>query len=438
MADLRPFPALRYRLEAVGDLAELLSPPFDVISRQQQMDLYRRSPFNIVRLEYGEQRPGDSGDDNRYTRAATTLAEWLESGVLFKDDAPSFYVYRHAFPHQGRHLERRALFARVRLEDWSSGTVRPHEHTMAQPKEDRLELLRRCRVNVSPVLSVYRDPEGVIGAILDDVGTREPLIDATDAGEQRHRLTAFTESRAIEAISAHFHDWPLYIADGHHRYETALAYRDERRSAAPAWSGEEGENFVLMALTAAEDPGLVVRPIHRLANPPSLPADLTERLERFFRVEAIPMNGEDAVHIASLLADRAGAGTAAFALLGPGPGRLHLLTLERRDEAQRFLPASASAAWRSLDVATLHYVVFGEVLGIDPEAREEEGIVTYCHEVEDVLRAVESGRFRLGVLLNPTPVEQILAVADAGERMPHKSTSFHPKLATGLVLNALD
>lgn len=438
MADLRPFPALRYRPETVGDPAAVLAPPYDIISAQEQHALYRRSPFNIVRLEYGEQHDADTSGDNRYTRAAATLDEWLRSGVLVRDGQPSLYVYRQAFSHEGRRLERTALFARVRLEDWSSGTVRPHEHTMAAPKKDRLQLLRQCRVNTSPVFALYRDPERAISALLDDAGGGEPLVDTTDAAGQRHRLTAIREPHIIQAVTAHFRDRPVYVADGHHRYETSLAYRDERRAAAEAWSGEEGENFLLMALTAAEDPGLAVRAIHRLANPPSPPADLTKRLTRFFRVEDGTMDGQDTASIASLIAERAGTGAQAFALLGPGPGRLLLLTLDKRDEALRLMPASASTAWRSLDVAMLHYVVFGDVFGIGPEAREQEGAVTYCDDADEVLRAVESGRFRVGALLNPTPVEQILAVADAGERMPHKSTYFHPKLATGLVMNPLD
>jgi uncharacterized protein (DUF1015 family) len=437
LTDLRPFPALRYRPETVGDLGAVLAPPYDVISPQEQLALYDRSPYNVVRLEHGLQQPDDTPQDNRYTRAAATLAAWLGAGVLRKDDSASFYVYQQTFDHEGRRPQRRALFARARLEEWSSGAVRPHEHTMAPPKEDRLQLLRHCRVNTSPLFALYRDAEGALGRILDEAAAGEPLVDATDPAGQRHRLSAVRDPSAIETISAYFRERPVYMADGHHRYETALAYRDERRAAAGTWSGDESENFALMALTAAEDPGLVVRPIHRLASPPSLPADLAGLLGRFFTVEELALDGHDAASLVGLVAARAAGGASAFALIGPEAGRGLLLTLDKREEALSLLPAGASPAWRSLDVALLHYVVFGELLGIDPESRDQS-LVTYCDYAEETVQAVASGRYRLGVLLNATRVEQILAVADAGERMPHKSTYFYPKLPTGLVMNPLD
>jgi uncharacterized protein (DUF1015 family) len=437
LTDLRPFPALRYRPEAVGDLGAVLSPPYDVISPEEQLALYDRSPYNVVRLEHGLQQANDTPEDNRYTRAAATLKDWLATGVLRKDDSASFYVYQQTFEHEGQRPQRRALFARVRLEEWSSGAVLPHEHTMAPPKEDRLQLLRHCRVNTSPLFVLYRDAEGAVGRILDEAAAGEPLVDASDPTGQRHRLSAVRDPGAIEAISRHFRDRPTYMADGHHRYETALAYREERRAAAKAWSGEESDNFALMALTAAEDPGLVVRPIHRLANPPSLPDDLAGLLGRFFTVEELVLDGHDAASLIGLIAARAEGGTPAFALIGPEAGHALLLTLDKREEALSLLPTGASPAWRSLDVSLLHHVVFGELLGIDPESRDQS-LVTYCDYAEETMQAVASGRYRLGVLLNATRVEQIMAVADAGERMPHKSTYFYPKLPAGLVMNPLD
>ncbi len=434
MAEVRPFRGLRYRPDVVGDLGSVLAPPFDVIDAAEQVKLHRRSPYNIVRLELGEVRPDDGPQDNRYTRAAATLSEWLRSGVLVRDERPALYVYVQEFESGGRRLRRTTLFARLRLEPWEAGVVRPHEETMAAPKQDRLQLMRHLRANVSPVFMLYRDPERRVRRLLSADGVA--LAEAETPDGQRHSLSALTDSAALDAVSSALADEPFYIADGHHRYETALAYRDERRAQAGEWSGDEPENFAFVGLTAVEDPGLALLPIHRLVRPPSIPQDLIQRLERLFNIAEVVHESGDGAHVSHLvtrLADEGASGTAIGAL-GLEQGRLHLLTPKDPAAARSLMPRH-SQAWQELDVNVLEYALLGEIVGLTGEA---PGAIDFTEDPERASREVEAGRWPLAFLLNGTGVDQVLAVADAGERMPRKSTFFDPKLGTGLVLNPFD
>ncbi len=434
MADFRPLRALRYRPDAAGELASVLAPPFDVIDAEEQAALHTRSPYNIVRLELGETRPSDNERSNRYTRAAATLAEWRSSGVLALDDEAFFYVYILKFEHAGRRYRRTQLFGLLRLEPWAAGAVRPHEETMARPKEDRLQLLRHLRTNVSPVFVVARADPSRRDRVLPPAGL--PLVDVTTPDGQRHILNVIKPRDIIEQITSGRQMEPLYILDGHHRYETALAYRDECRARATMWTGEEPENFVLAAMTTADDPGLLCLPTHRLVRPPSVPPDVVPRLMRYFQVDDTTPKSYDGTALLRMLArvSAAGASGTAFGALGLEEGRLHLLTLRDAPAARALMPAR-SAVWQSLDVSVLEYAVLRETLGIQHDTPDA---IDYTQDAARALREVESGRWPLAFLLNRTEVEQVLAVADAGERMPPKSTFFYPKLATGLVLHAFE
>jgi uncharacterized protein (DUF1015 family) len=432
--EVLPFRALRYDATVVGDVGAALSPPFDVIDADEQRALHERAPYNVVRLELGDDRTGDGEKDNRYTRAAATLAEWRRAGALVQDGKASFYVYKHQFAHEGR-KRRTVLFARVRLEPWEAGSVRPHELTGHAPKEDRLQLLRHLRTNVSPIWSLYRDRDGAIGRLLD--GERAPLIETSPTDNERHTLAAISDTLQVERIAAALRERPLYIADGHHRYETALAYRDECRAAASDWTGDEPENFVMVALSAIEDPGLVLLPTHRLVRPPSMPRDIIERLEHYFRVDDVTPKSYDGIALHRMMArvTASGAQGTAFGALGLEEGRLHLLTLAGAEAARTLMPADHSDAWKALDVSVLEHAVLRETLGVTDDG---SGSIAYTDDAQGALREVESGRWPLAFLLNATRVDQVLAIADADEKMPRKSTYFYPKIATGLVMNAFD
>jgi uncharacterized protein (DUF1015 family) len=436
LADVRPFRGLRYCPGTAANLADLLSPPFDVISPEGQRFLLQRHPANIVRLELSQERPDDTPQDSRYTRAAATLNRWLAEGILAVDPEPAFYVYDQEFFRGGRLLRRRALLARVRLEPWDKGVVRPHEHTMTAPKEDRLQVLRHCRTSFSPVFALYRDPDGRLRTLIRQVDESAPLAQAHEPGGERHILYGLAGDASVGAIRDLLSDRTLYVADGHHRYETALAYREERRAA--GWTGEEPENFAFMALTAAEDDGLVVLPIHRVVRLDAIPEDLPARFEGPFVVEDVgPVHAGGALRDALSRLSEAGSAGPAYVAVGPGPSRLRLLRPRDPVALAASLPPGTPPAWRSLDVAVLQHAVFDGLLGIGAARLDRGDALEYTEDGAEALEAVASGRARLAFLVNATPVEQILAVADTGERMPQKSTFFYPKLATGLVMYPL-
>jgi len=429
VVDFRPLRGLRFDPDVVGDIGSVLAPPFDVIGAEEQAALHQRSRYNVIRLELAQRRAGEPPDEERYRRAAVALEDWQAAGVLVRETDPAFYVYVQEFERGGRRYRRTALLGRLRLEPWEAGIVRPHEETMRAPKEDRLQLLRHLHTNVSPVFATLR-----AGHALPAGG--DPLFDARTPDGGRHRLNAIVAPQVIEAIAAGMQAEPAYILDGHHRYETALAYRDECRARASAWTGEEPENFVLAALTTADDPGLLLLPTHRLVRPPSLPPDLLQRLGRFFDIEDVTPKSYDGTALLRLLARLSAAEAAgtAFGALGLEEGRLHLLKLRDAGAVRSLMPAR-SHIWQSLDASVFEHAVLRETLGMQPDA---PGALDYTDDAAHALREVESGRWPLAFLLNATRIDQMLAVADAGERMPAKSTYFYPKLATGLVLNVLD
>jgi len=418
VADFRPFRALRYDTAVAGDGASLIAPPYDVVSDDDKAELYGRSAYNVSHIDFGE------GDD-RYARAGRDLRVWQKRGVLRRDDAPRLYAYDQEFELEGKTLLRRAVFGRLRLEEWEKGVVLPHELTGAAAKADRLLLLRETRVHLSPVFALYR-PEGV--PAVEDASLGPPLLDAVLPGE-RHTLRPVDPDAAVVLCST-LAAARLYVADGHHRYETGLSYRDERRAASASWTGEEAENFILAALVSVADPGLVVLPTHRLVRLRQRPG-LRRLLAAFALEDAGVASDANLKRLMRQLAE-AGARGPAFGAIGLEPGRLHLLT--PRDAAllvSRLRDTPPALA--RLDVTILERAVL-PALGLE----ESPETIGYTESHRHAAEAVAAGRCDVAFLLNPTPVEQVLAVAAAGERMPRKSTFFYPKLATGMVMLPLD
>jgi uncharacterized protein (DUF1015 family) len=437
MADVRPLKGLRYQADIAGDLGSVIAPPYDVISEETQRALYDRGPYNVVRLEYALEEASRADGSDRYQTAADTLAGWMSHGVLAADSQPHFYLYEQTFHYEDREYRRRAIIGRVRLEPWEAGVVLPHEHTLAGPKEDRLRLLEACRTDISPVFALYRPDGGRSMSECELAASEEPAIDAIDISGQRHRLWIVDDPAAIERLTAQFATRTLYIADGHHRYETALNYRDERRAAAGAWTGDEAENFVLLALTAADDPGLLILPIHRLVRPYQVPPTLEAALEESFKVRVCDWDqGGGMTMLMDQLAEE-GVAHPAFGCLGFGE-RPIVISLRNTDAIERLMPPQHSVAWRYLGVNVLQYGIFEPLLGINLETVRTGDRVTFTESAEEARQLVESGRYPLAFLLNATRPDEIFAVADAGDRMPQKSTYFYPKLGTGLVLYAMD
>ena len=260
MADVQPFNGIRYSSRLGEDLGQLLCPPYDVISPERQATLHERSPYNAVRLELGMDTPADSAESNRYTRASSLLEEWLSNGALLPEEKASFYVLQEEFPHRGRVMSRRSLVARVRLEEFSERVVLPHEETSQGPKKDRLELLTATSANLSPLMGIYRAPSPQVGAMINEAAGKAPLVDTGFDG-MGIKLWGISDETDVETLRESLKSAPIYLADGHHRYETALHYREILREKGIQ---EGGHDFILMSLLEIQDPGLVVLPYHRL------------------------------------------------------------------------------------------------------------------------------------------------------------------------------
>lgn len=439
MADVRPLPGLRFAAE--DELAALVTPPFNVISPEAQARYYARHPHNLIRLELGREESGDDDLNNRYTRAAVTFAEWRLQGVL-RQDPLAFYLYEQRFRLAGNTLTRQGLLARVRVEPWETGVILPHERTLAKPKDDRLRLMRACAAAFSPLMSVYDDPARELEAALAPLRERLPNLMLTDEDGEEHRVWAVHDPRMANTVATFFAPRQLYVVDGHHRYETALAYRDEVRELHKELTPEESVNFAMMVLTAIDDPGLRVLPTHRILREldDARLAVLDARLAKYFTVA--PMTGEDtAVLVEQLAAAGAEDGHTAFVMLRPKSAALLRLRPAGAAAMSRLARPSdgVSPAWRGLDVAILHTLVLREVLGIADEAVTAGQHVTYTRDAAEARAAVSTGAggAQLAILLNATPTTAMRDVARAGERMPQKSTYFYPKLLSGLVINPL-
>ncbi len=424
MAELRPIKPLLYNPEVVGDLSDVLTPPYDVIYPPEQ-EMYRsRSPYSAIHIEL----PVDAEGIGRYERAGQILRQWQVEGALLPHDAPAFFVHAQEYELDGERRTRTALLAGVRLEPWEAGVVLPHERTFRGPKQDRLELLRSTSVAPSSVFSLYEQP-AVIAQVLAETTGQAPLATATEGGVT-HRLWAITNEAHIEAISTAMSDRPLYIADGHHRYETALAYRDERVGQT-AQDPDAAYNFLAMSLVAFDDPGLVVLPTHRLVS--GMEASSVDSLQQVladtFNVREIEQYERTERGVAALLSV-----VDPYALVLYARGRLLLVTGGR--EAAQQLPTDRSEAWRALDLAVLHELVLGRALGVPVDRPEEH--VTYTRDVPAMFEQVDSGAADVAAFVRPTDVRQLRAVADASDKMPQKSTYFYPKFPAGLVINRLD
>jgi uncharacterized protein (DUF1015 family) len=425
VADVRPFPALRYAPEV--NLSRVICPPFDVISPEEQRRLYDLSPHNAVRLELPR------GDGDPYEAAAETLREWLAKGALVRDEAPAFYVYQQEFRHGDVTRKRRILFGRVRLEAWDRGIVLPHEHTFSGPKEDRLKLLRSLRLNTSPIFLVYRDSQRQVAPLLARGVSASSSVEFTDEDGLTHGLGPIQDRQLTAALTRGLERENLYVADGHHRYETALAYRNEQLARSVASQPEDrSDDFVLAALTAVDDPGLLVLPIHRLADVDVPLGRALDALASMFEVQTRPS-------LADLVRDMNGPGRGAntFGLIAADSPDLYLLTLVDPEAAKPYVPSRHSPLWRSLDAAIANHVILRHALGLDDVQMGDIGTVWYGEDAESALEEVRQGRARYAVLLNPVSPERILAVADAGERMPQKSTFFYPKVPTGLLFSPI-
>jgi len=442
MCDVRPFYGLRYNLQRVPNLSSVITPPYDVISLTERLSYHRKSPYNIIRLEYGEEQPGDSADNNKYTRAAATLDAWMKEVILIREEKPALYVIEHKFPYQDSVKSRLGLIARVRLEELNNqANIRPHEKTTKEPAVDRLNLLKACRANISPIMGLVRTKKGEIAKSLRGLAKREPDFRATDSYGVNYRVWVITDRAALEKLSQFFADEVIYIADGHHRYETALRYRDEQRANLSSYTGNEPFNFVMMSLMDSHDPGLVMLPTHRLIKglEPAKLVQLEQTLSPYFCADSLlPSLPTLSETIQSWLRtlETEGKRDNVLGLYGLHEKKLCLLRLKRNAGLQKVTPAEELSLWKKLDVALLQQIVLRDVLGIDTLEKETKHL-EFTRDALEAVSKVDSGAYQMAFLINPTRVSTVLEAADAGKRLPQKSTYFYPKTPAGLVINPL-
>jgi uncharacterized protein (DUF1015 family) len=438
MAEILPFRALRYNAEKVGDLHTLVTQPYDKISAGMQARYYELSPYNLVRIIRGRPEAADSPTNNVYTRAAGDFRKWIEQGVLVSDSAPAIYAYYQDYNLPGEAFsarQRRGFIALCRLEDYAAGVVHRHEETLSGPKADRLELLKATRAHFGQIFVLYSDPAREIENALERNTIGKPISVVTDEYGTRHSVWKESDPTTIEGIVSAMRDKPLVIADGHHRYETALAYRDYCRAQGKT---DAKVDYVMMTFIRKESEGLIILPTHRVIH--SLPGfdwnQFASEAAQYFTWEEIAAGREDVT--GRLIARLAEAGREAPSLLAyAGPGRAALLRPRQGLDFTAALPELPEGL-RRLDVVILHRLLLEKVLGINPQAVREERNLRYVREAEDALAQVDSGKAQVALLMNPTPVDDVWANALAGNPLPQKSTDFYPKLLSGLAIYWLD
>jgi uncharacterized protein (DUF1015 family) len=431
MADIHPFRALRYDLQRVS-ASQVVTQPYDKITPAMQEGYYAASPYNLVRIILGRREPDGAGD-NVYTRAAAYARQWRSEGILLQDSLPSIYAYSQTFTApSGTKFERRGFIALGRVEDYSAKVVFRHEQTLSKPKADRLDLLRATRAHYEQLFLLYED-SGQIASLL--ATQQPPTIDVADEYGVAHRVWQISDPGVIESVQEKMRDKKLVIADGHHRYETALNYRDECRSAAGTSSNPQAPyEFVMMTFVNMNDPGLLVLPTHRVVHSlGSFSADDFQNSSRaFFEVEEVDP-ALDAARATTLLRERGRAGTA---LLAVTANRAFVLHTPKAAGAQ--FMAGLSPRQQALDVVQLHKCLLEGVLRLSEESIRNQQNLSYLREAAEALAQVRKGAANIAFLMNPCPVAQVRDVAFAGEVMPQKSTDFYPKLLSGLTTYALD
>lgn len=412
MADVVPFKGVLYNVPQASKVGgqDLLAPPYDIITPEYREELYRQSPHNIVRIDFGKEFPEDDSAENKYTRARKLLENWQKNSVLISSQSPCFYSYELSYKIHGKEQTLRGFLGLVRLEELGKGNIHPHECTHSKPKQDRLELMRVCGANISPIFSLYNSPAGKISSVLSDINKTQPYIAAKDVDGSTHRLWSIDDSAAINIIKNELKGKAIFIADGHHRYETALEYQKEMRGKEEDSGLARPFDYVLMFLANMSDDGLTILPTHRLLK--NIPADALDRLSTDFEIKEI--NGS-------------------FDIAGSIAGKRDVFGLYKGGDSWYKLSykgegiADAAPALRNLDVTVLHGLIFKKL--------DIKDGVSYEMDVNKCISLIKKNAFSAAFFLNPTQVEDVESVALASLRMPPKSTYFYPKLLTGLVLN---
>ncbi|MHB8840346.1 MAG: DUF1015 domain-containing protein [Candidatus Aquicultor sp.] len=425
MAEIKPFKGVFYNKGIVGDLATVVAPPYDVINEEEHRELLHQSKYNVVRLILPQ-----GSSNSKYAQAAGIFNEWLEKAILVKDVEPAVYIYEQEYDFKGSRKRRIGFIALTKIEDFSSGKIKAHEKTLKGPKADRLRLLKACKTNFSQIFSLFSDPGQKVDYILYKHTEEAPRIDIEINGAN-HRLWTLSDPDDIATITQLMNDKPLFIADGHHRYETAINYRNEMRLFTGDKSGEAPFDYTMMMFVNMDSDGLVVLPTHRaLKNMPKINHDkLRENLKQVFEVKQVDSVGQ----IMSGLEKNSGLHTLGMYL---GNGSYYLLKVKDENKIIELLGDQQSKAWKLLDVTILHQVIINRILGFG--GTNIENSIKFTTNEQEAVHLVAEGGYQMAFLLNPTKISSVRDIANQGEIMPQKSTYFYPKLLSGLVFNKLE
>jgi len=440
MAEIKPFKGILYNPLKIDDMADVLTPPYDVISEEEQKGFHNRHPQNIIRLILGEKTSADSDKNNPHTRAASFYNDWLSQEVLVRDLSPALYLSSVEFTANNSPITRYGLIALVGLEPFEKGIILPHEKTFSKVKSERLELMKACHANFSPIFSLYNDDSEILGMLKNAVQGKQPDMDLTDGKGHKHKLWKITDADIHQHVENSMKQTCLFIADGHHRYETALNYRDWLAANNPDFDKNHPANYVMMYLSSMQDPGMIILPAHRiLKNIPETEIDLfIEKAEEYFDIASIPFSEEDRQKALKglLSALESNASKNCIGLFLKNQSLFYQLVLKPDAMAKKFgdtLPNELI----SLDVTVLTQLIFMEILGFTQERLDDKQAIAYSSDPEEAVSMVGQDANDMAFILNPTRIEQVRAVAGAGLIMPRKSTYFYPKVITGQVINPL-
>jgi uncharacterized protein (DUF1015 family) len=446
MAEILPFRGTRYNSQLVGDLSKIIAPPYDVISKELQEELYARHPYNVIRLTLTKDEKDDNFSD-KYLRAANYLKTWRGEGVLIDDHVPSLYLYDQSFTlPSGGTKTRKGFFALIKLSDYSEGGVKAHEHTFAGPKADRLKLMLATNANLSPIFLIFNDPSREVTDLVEhEMENAKTWQTVEDEDGVTHRLWVVGKRDFISKVREAMSSKVLFIADGHHRYETALAYRDRMREETGLRDGNQPFDYVMAYLTPAEQDGLVILPTHRALSK-SLMADVDmkealQELKEAFHITTekidLAQPEKEAARIGEKVTEL-GKKNTSYAMVEAN-GKVHYLQLKKDADPNDLIDSDdIPALVKRLDVSILHQYIINRVFIGNPEFELAEDECFYVRDISRLLEMLRTKKALVGFVLNPTPMEQVLEIVAAGIKMPHKSTYFHPKLADGLVFRDMN
>ncbi len=436
MAEIQSFRGLMYNQNKIDNLADVLTPPYDIIDNEQQEFYYQKSPYNVIRLVLGKELPNDE-NNNRYTRAANYLNEWINQKILIFKDKPAIYIYQQKYVIGNCENITRGIITRVKLEDFSSGHILPHESTLSKPKEDRYRLLSACQSNLSQIYALYADKSQRVEKVIEKNIKNKPLLE-TEFEDVVNTIWAIDKQEDINKIKETLIEKTIFIADGHHRYETALRYMHEQ-SQNPDYQSTDSYNYVMMMLVDFLNEDLTILPTHRLLRhiDDSLIDNLDNIMSPYFDVMVFNANNKDfskskekafvELHLSGLTRN-------SYLFYRKNKGFL-LASLKKSVEVDKLIYGNYSIDWKNLDVSILHKIIIDEIFHQKVRDLEFEDSIKYTIDDQKAINLVDKGSFQLAIFLNPTRVHDIQRIASNFEKMPQKSTYFFPKLLTGLVIN---